>query len=158
MLRIKFFAVAVVLGLAGVVYAAAHAQDATHHNHDAHGAGKAASCCRGKHQKGGEQAAAMSCDKDGAGCCGGHHSDAAGKDGKGCCAGEGGGCCAAHKKEGAAAEAVKTSAGEQAASCCADGASCCKAHGKDGAQTASADKKGAGCDCCGTSCAAHAGR
>lgn len=169
MLRIKMFGVALVLGLAGAVYAAGRAQDAAHQNHAAHGADKAAACCQAKHRKEGEQAAA-SCDKDVADCCKGH-SDAATKGGESCCkegaeccAGGGAACCKGHK-EGGAVSVVKTGAGEPAASCCKDGAACCKdgadcckAHPEAGAQTASADKKDAACECCGDSCPMHAGR
>jgi hypothetical protein len=140
MLRMKFFAMALVLGLAGAVYAAGRIQDATQHQHPADAAGKAPACCQAKHgkaeRKEGQTAEAMSCDKDGAGCCEGHHADAkqtaARPDGESCCDG---------------------------GSCCKEGADCCKAHKAHGAQAASADvKKEGGCACCATSCPTHAGR
>ena len=165
MLRIKFFAAALVLSLAGAVFAAGRMQQTGTQEHSARGADKPAACCQAKHKKEGRQAAAMSCDKDGAGCCKGHKADAAQatarRDGEGCCK-DGAACCAGHKKEEAGAAVVKTGAGEPAESCCGgdcckDGAACCKARHKAEGQTASADKPG-GCDCCGTSCPMHSGR
>jgi hypothetical protein len=176
MLRIKFFAMTLVLGLTGVVYAAGNMQDAAHHNHGAQSADKAPACCQAGHkkdaqkdaQKDGEKAA-MSCDREGGGCCKSHSADgkqaSAKAEGESCCAGGGGACCKSHQKAGADAAVVKTSADADAAdccgagaSCCKDGAACCKGH-KAGAQTAATDKKHeGGCDCCGTSCAMHAGR
>lgn len=163
MLRIKFFTMTVVLGLAGAVYAAGRMQDAAHQNHAAQRSAGAAACCQAKPGKEGRKAAPMSCDKDGAGCCEGHRADAAGqtaagREGESCCAGgdccKGGGCCKGHKKEGAEAEAVKVSDARPAESCCAEGAECCKSR----RETAGEKHEGGGCACCGTSCAVDAGR
>jgi hypothetical protein len=180
----KLFAMTLVLGLAGVVYAAGQMQDAGHQNHGAQSADKP-SCCQAGHQKDGQKAAqkdgqkaAMSCDKDGCcqghaadgGCCKGHKAGAqqasATAGGESCCGGacgKDGGCCKGHQhKAGAAATVVKTSAGADAPSCCGAGAACCK----DGADcckghktaTAAGQKQEGGCDCCGDSCAMHTGR
>jgi hypothetical protein len=172
MFRIKLFAMALVVGLAGAVYAAGNIQDAAHQHHGAQSADKPA-CCQAGHQKDAQKAAqkegeqaAMSCDKDG--CCKGHKADAkdasAKAEGASCC-GDGAACCKGHQKAGAEAAVVRTSADAEAASCCGagascckDGADCCKGHKAEG-QTASADKKHeGGCECCGASCERHAGR
>lgn len=177
MLRIKFFAMTLVVGLAGVVYAAGNTQDAAQHQH--HGAQTAdkAACCQAGHHQGAQKDgqkhahhAAMSCDKDGGDCCKGHKADAkqhsAKAEGESCCAGGGGGCCKGHQqKAGEGAAVVKASTTEAAASCCGegaacckDGAACCKAHRAAG-QTAAAGEKHEGCcGCCGDSCDKHAGR
>jgi len=178
MFRTKLSAVALVLALAGAVYAAGRTQDAAHQNHSAHAAGHKAACCQAKHKQDGQKADAMSCDREG-GCCHAHKADAkqtaATQDGESCCAGGGccggsGGCCAGHKKEGAQAAVVKTSAeqtsaGQQAASCCdggsccKEGADCCKGQHQAAAQTATADHKHEGCcACCADSCPVDAGR
>lgn len=168
MLRIKFFAVALVLGLTGAVYAAGRTQDASAQDHSAHAAGKTPACCQAKHgkaeQKEGQPAASMSCDHQGGSCCKGHAAHAGqSAEGEDCCAG--GSCCAGHeKKAGAAAAVVKTSAGQEEAksccagggSCCKEGAECCKGHAA-AAQTAGEKREGC-CACCADSCPTHAWR
>ena len=176
MLRIKLFAIILVVGLAGVVYAAGNMQTAAHQNHGAQSADKAPACCQKKDAGKDGQTAAMSCDKDGGcckdGCCHGHKADAkqasAKSEGESCCAGGGcckGGdasCCKGHKKAGAEAAVVKTSAGAE--SCCAAGAACCKEAGADCCQAHKAAAQNAGqkhagcCACCGDSCETHTGR
>jgi hypothetical protein len=161
MLRIKLFAMTLVVGLAGVVYAAGNMQTGSHHNHGAQSADKAPACCQKKDAQKDGQTAAVSCDKDG--CCRAHKADAKEAQGESCC--DGGACCKGHhQKAGAETAVVKTSADAGAADCCAGGscckagADCCKGHKAEG-QTAAADRKHeGGCDCCGDSCATHAGR
>jgi hypothetical protein len=152
MQRAKFFAAAVILALAGAVYAGGNTQETASQAQAAK-----ASCCaakQGEHQGDAHHAhAAMSCDKDGKGCCG------AGS----CCAG---GSC--EKAQKGAATAVKTGADAEGGSCCASGAACCEgdkgccggAHkaGAHATNTAPASmKEGEGCCAgCGSGCcAAH---
>ena len=157
MRNVKLMAVALMLTLTGVVYAAGYVQDAGH----AHGSAAKASCCKA-HDKGDKQTAAQSCDKDGKGCCKAHKAGAAEavsvKDGEGCCAGggccSGGSCSKGHKKTADATYVeVSDKSGESCCAgsdCCKDCA-CCQGHKTMAKHAAAAQhKEGEGCcACCG---------
>lgn len=114
--RIKLFAVALVLGLTGVVYAAGGG--ASQDGKSCHMAEAGASCC----------ASGASCCDGGSCCKADHHKRAAGsnKEGESCCEGgascckPGAACCAAHKTAG--------KKGAKAAVAQKDGEGCCAAH------------------------------
>lgn len=140
MKNIKALAVALILGITGMVYAAGNLQTTETPDKGQAAASCCAdcACCMKAHKAGDTKAAKESCQMGKDGCCctsGMHHSKSAQSCGtQGCCKSEGGCCKAQDKSDGAQAKAHSCEMSKDGKSCCADckdcqSGSCCKVQG-----------------------------